>query len=484
MDFNLSQTQSQKLILSPQVRQYLKFLQLPIQQLSNAIEQEVTENPALEETTLLNDDLNSDEEFNQNQDSEESNKDSTSELDFQEKLETLDKLDENLKDSFYPDLSKSSFSSSKDEDEKRDYQQSLITQEETLIDFLTFQINTLTISDKERALAFEIIGYLNEDGYLTTPIAEIATEINNSSENIEKCLIHLQNFDPPGVCARNLKECLLIQINRMNTDTHLAKVIVEEYISLLEKKDYIKLSKKTKASIGKIKEACLLIQNLEPKPGRSFYKNETLSVIPDANIYIDSETDELVIEMNEESLPQIRVNHDFKRMLKDKNLDEKTKDYIKNKVNAAFWTIKALSQRQSTLKQITHQIVESQKEFLEKGFSALKPLRLKDIAKLIGVHESTVSRAIQGKYIRTTQGTIPYKSFFSTRMESLEGSESQKSVLEKIKRIVQKENPSKPFSDEQLVELLKSDGIKVARRTIAKYRGILKILPSYLRKHH
>jgi len=483
MDQKLSQNQSQKLILSPQVRQYLRFLQLPLQQLEDAIEQEITENPALDEPQAPEEEqVSNSDDFSENS-TEEKNKDEISELDFQEKLETLDRLDENLKDSFYPDLSKSYSKSNSDEDsQKRNYQETLLTQEETLNEFLTFQMNLLSLNNEEKDFSEEIIGTLNEDGYLSTPIEEIARTKQIPFDKALTILKKLQTLDPPGICAQNLVECLLLQLRRLNIDTHIEETIVKNHIDFLEKKDFIKLSRKTNTSIDRVKQAYKIISQCEPKPGRLFSPNESIAIVPDSYIFRDSDTGELVIEMNEEPLPRIRVNPDFKKMLRDKNLDKKTKEYVKNKVDSAFWLIKALEQRQSTLKEITHKIAESQSEFFDQGFSSLKPLRLKDIAEKINMHESTVSRGISGKYVRTPQGTIPYKSFFSTKMDSDTGSESQKSILEKIKTLVQKENSKKPLSDEKLVEILNAEGIKIARRTVAKYRGLLKMLPSHLRK--
>ena len=484
MQQKLSQIQTQKLTLSPQIRQYLKLLQLPIQQLESVLEQEINENPALEETSNPTDEPLGDDSEIQNSSQEKTSDEDIAELDFQEKIKKLDELDENFKDSLYTDFSKNSNTNSAEEEEKRSFTQSLITQEENLTDFLMFQMSMLDFSEEEKKIASEIIGNINEDGYLTANLEEMASSLQTSPEEIGRVLKSLQTLDPPGVCARDLTECLLLQLKRKTKDTHLAQNIVQNYISLLEKRDYLKLSKKLRASIDRVKDACNFISHLDPKPGRIFFKNESISVIPDANVYRDDESDELIIEMNDEPIPRLRINSQFRKMLKDKTLDAKAREFVKNKVNSAIWLMRALDQRQSTLKEITRKIVESQQEFFDKGFSSLKPLRLKDIAQTLNIHESTVSRAISGKYIRTPQGTIPYKSFFSTRMEGLEGPESQKSVMEKIRQLAQKENPDKPLSDEKLVEILQAEGIKIARRTVAKYRSLLKILPSYLRKNH
>ena len=484
MQQKLSQIQTQKLILSPQIRQYLKLLQLPIYQLEPVLEQEISDNPALEEISSPDDEPSTTEEQeSQKPQSESSNNEDVPELNFYENLKKLDELDENFKNTLYTDFSKNN-ERTPEQDERQTYQQSLITQSQNLTDYLLFQMHLLNLNEEEVKIATEIIGNINEDGYLTVPLEEIAAYLEKPTSEVEKVLQDLQTLDPPGTFARNLKECLSLQIKRKFPDNKLAQSIIEDHLALLEKRDYIKLSKKLKTSIDRIKNVSQLISHLEPKPGRIFFREESISVIPDANVYRDDDTGELIIEMNEDPIPRIRINSEFRKMLKDKNLDSKAKEFIKEKVNSAIWLIRALDQRQSTLKEITKKIVQSQSDFFDRGFASLKPLRLKDISQSLNIHESTVSRAISGKYLRTPIGTIPYKSFFSNKMEALVGEESQKSVMEKIRTLVQRENPSKPLSDEKIVELLQAEGVKVARRTAAKYRGLLKILPSYLRKNH
>ncbi|MBI4398745.1 MAG: RNA polymerase factor sigma-54 [Candidatus Omnitrophica bacterium] len=484
MQQRLSQFQVQKLTLSPQIRQYLKFLQLPVQQIETVLEQEMNDNPALEVTPEdPSDEALPDDNKEETKTGDEQSSEEVEELNFQEQLKKLDELDENFKESLYTDFAKNPRGRSSEEDEKQTFLQSLITQKETLQDFLTFQMHMLELSEEEKTIVEEIIGNTNEDGYLTATVEEISASIQKSRESVENTLLKVQQMDPPGVFARSLGECLLIQLSRQSIDTHLAKNIVQNHLGLLEKRDFGKLSKKLKTSVEHIQEACSLIAHLDPKPGRMFFRDEALSVIPDASVYRDPEKDELVIEMNEEPIPRLRINPQFRKMLKEKGCDGKTKEFLKNKVNSALWLIRALDQRQSTLKEITKQIIHSQEDFFEQGFGALKPLRLKDIAQNLNIHESTVSRAISGKYIRTPLGTIPYKSFFSTKMESLEGNESQKSIMEKIRKLITSESSSKPLSDEKIAELLHTGGIKIARRTTAKYRELLKILPSYLRKN-
>ncbi len=256
--------------------------------------------------------------------------------------------------------------------------------------------------------------------------------------------------------------------------------------SCVIRKQFDQLARLLQITLQKVKEVCRQIGKLEPKPGRVFYHEKPNFVVPDATVSISPEKDdELVLDINHNYVPNLRINSTYREMMKQKNLDPATKTFLKQKIQSGLDLIKALAQRKSTIQLITEEIMKAQRDFFSKGFSHLRPLRLKDVSERIGIHESTVSRAIQGKYLDTPQGTIPYKSFFSSRLDSTQNgeSESQKSAMERLKNLITKENKQKPLSDAKLVQLLNREGIKVARRTVAKYRDMLKILPAYLRKN-
>ena len=258
------------------------------------------------------------------------------------------------------------------------------------------------------------------------------------------------------------------------------------HISLLwREKQFDQLARLLNISPQKVRNVCQRIGRLEPKPGRIFYQEKPNFVIPDATVSIAPDReDELIIELNDQFIPALRINSTYREMLKKKDLDPKAKAFLREKIQAGFDLIRAIAQRKSTIRQITEELVHIQRDFFTKGFVHLKPLRLKDIAQKIGVHESTVSRAIQGKYLDTPQGTISFKSFFSNKIDNSNGSlESQKSVMERLKHLIATESKKKPLSDARLVKLLEDEGIKIARRTVAKYRDLLKILPAYLRKN-
>lgn len=480
MGLEQRQIQSQKLILTPQLRQYLKLLQQPLLELRQAVEQELAENPVLEEDTLPAQEEASLSELGKD---DGLPSEPVRELDFQNKIAELDRIDEDFKENPY-----SGYESSGDENEetvkKKNYQESIISKETTLTDYLVWQLHFLDLNPEETRIAEEIIGNIDEDGYLKVTVEELKESLGESQAAVEKVLKLIQTFDPPGVGAKDLREALLIQISKSEKGNTLARKIIEEHFLLLEKKHFLEIAKKLGVSEDSVKKAFLEISHLEPKPGRIFYSNEPITVIPDASVFPDDDNPgQYRIEIHQESVPSLRISPSYRAMLKDKKIDVQTRAFLKAKIDSALWLIQAVAQRKSTLRAITEEIVKAQYDFFEKGFSHLKPLRLKDIAEKVSLHESTVSRAMSGKYIATPQGTIPFRSFFSNRMETDDGSlESQKSVTERIKQLIAEENKKKPLSDEKLVKILASEGIKIARRTVAKYRELLRILPTHLRK--
>lgn len=474
MEPRLSQTQTQRMILAPQMRQFLKLLELPIFELEQKIQQEIEQNPTLEESELIPeiDPTSEDENLKTSED--------TQIRDILEEMATYQnarKLDD-----FSRDLS---FVDHDEIQKRRDYQESIQTKSLTLYDYLEWQLGMIDLTAQEKETAEEIIGNINDDGQLVVSIEEIAEKTKTSLELANQVLSKVHQLDPPGVGGRNLRETLLIQLRKREGDTSLAQKIVSDYLSQLKRKQFDPLARLLQITPQKVKEVCQEIAKLEPKPGRIFYHEKPNFVVPDAAVSIlPDRNDELVLDINSNYVPSLKINSTYREMIKKKDLDPETKAFLKQKIQAGLDLIKALAQRKSTIQLITEEIMKAQRDFFSKGFSHLKPLRLKDVSERIGIHESTVSRAIQGKYLDTPQGTIPYKSFFSSRLQSTEGgeSESQKSAMERLKNLIAHENKQKPLSDAKLVELLNQEGVKVARRTVAKYRDMLKILPAYLRK--
>jgi len=483
MDFRLIQNQTQKLVLTPQIQQYLRLLQQPLTELLHCIDQELIENPVLEE---VRDKQNTaDGDATTLPDDAPANEAKNDELDFQANIDDLIKLDEQYKESYHSQYDTKQ--ESIDELEKKhNFRESLITETESLNDYLNWQLSFVELSEEEVPIADYMVGNISEDGYFRLSIDEIALTFRKTSEHIQPILAKLQSLDPAGIFGRDLREVLMLQLERKDAtpQNRLAYKILETEFDLFKKRNYSQLAKNLSCSTEAIQEAMHSISLLEPKPGRIFYKDEKINILPDVTIHqpID-EGDDFIIEIHHENIPQLRISEYYKSLLKDKGADGNTKEYIKQKINSAVWFVKAIEQRKSTLRLITEEIIASQRDFFLKGFAFLKPLKLKDIAEKIDIHESTVSRALSRKYVNTPQGTIPFKSFFSSKMETAQGEdESQKSVMEKLKQIIDGEKPEKPLSDEKLVKLLNEDGIKIARRTVAKYREMMKILPSHLRK--
>jgi RNA polymerase sigma-54 factor len=461
--------------LSPQMRVYLHLLHLPIVDLRQAVEDALEENPMLEEVSRA---AELEDTENPAVSASKDTEDGTE--------ETLPD-DWNAKDPLTFTTSPSDLSRRKHEDTRKtkDFQETLITQPESLFDYLEWQIHFLEFDAHQKKIATEIIGNIDLEGFLKATLEEIAAASHAEVSTVEIVLRKIQNLDPPGIGARDLREALLIQLERKNPEATLAREIVREHLGLLAKKDWKMLTKILSVSEPEIKKAASLIARLNPKPGRSFYSEDAIVVTPDATVSIKDGTEEgLEIEIHNDFIPELRINAEYRRMMREKGLDEKTKEFLKTRLANGMDFLKAITLRGSTLRAITDEIVRAQPLFFTRGFSHLRPLRLKDIAERVNLHESTISRAIHGKYLRTPQGTIPYKSFFSQKVgtKNDEG-ESQKSIMERIRGLVEKEDPRKPLSDMAIVKNLKEEGITLARRTVTKYRETLKILPTHLRRH-
>ncbi len=460
--------------LSPQMRTYLHLLHLPIMDLRQAVEDALEENPMLEEVSR-----------SVEPEDAETPAPSVTKVTDDEAGETLPD-DWAAKDPLTFTNAPSDLSRRKPEDTRKikDFQETLITQPESLLDYLEWQLHFLELDAPQKKIAAEIIGNIDPEGYLKATLEEIATAANAEASAVEEVLRRIQSLDPPGIGARDLREALLIQLDRKGPKATLAREIVREHLDLLAKKDWKMLAKIFSVSEPEIKKTAELIARLDPKPGRSFYAEDAIAVTPDATVSIkDGTEDGLEIEIHNDFIPELRINAEYRRMMREKGLDVKTKEFLKTRLASGMDFLKAIDLRGSTLRAITDEIVRAQPLFFTRGFSHLRPLRLKDIAERVDLHESTVSRAIHGKYLKTPQGTIPYKSFFSQKVETENGEgESQKSIMERIRSLVEKEDPRKPLSDLAIAKKLKEEGIALARRTVAKYRETLKILPTHLRR--
>ena len=373
------------------------------------------------------------------------------------------------------------------ESEKRDTPsfEAFLTKKESLKDHLLWQLMMYSPSPEEEEIGSVIIGNINNDGYLDTTAEDIAVVVNCSIETVEKAILLIQSFDPVGVGARNLRECLLIQAKHLDLDNTIVTRILSDHLNQLENKNYKLIAKTLKVKIDEILAAVSIIRELEPKPGREYNDEEPYYIIPD--IYVYKLEDEFVIMLNEDGMPRLQLNSYYQNAIKKNEvIQDNVKSYLKDKMRSAAWLIRSIHQRQKTIYRVMESILSFQKEFFEKGIMFLKPMVLRDVAEQISMHESTISRVTTNKYVHTPQGIFELKYFFNSSIKSFDGADvSSASVQDQIKHLIEGENPKKPFSDEKISKILREKfNIDIARRTVAKYRENMKILSSSKRKQY
>lgn len=460
LEFRQTQKQLQKLLLTPQMQQSLYILQLPTQELRALIVQELENNPVLEE---IEDEVPPPEEPSRREES----------------------LSPDLQQISDEDDTWQEYISQKEDgergQEKRNYRESLITKGPSCQEEMLHQL-ALGLPDKEsRQIGEFILGNLDESGYLEISQAEIAHVLGVRREQVEKVLKAIQRLEPVGIASRDLRECLLIQLEHAGEKETLAYLIVERSLSELGKKRYGSIAKALGASLQAVKEAHQRIGRLEPRPGQRWSCSHVGYLTPD--LLITHKDDRYELTFVNEGLPSIRINPLYKDLLKGNNPPKETREFLKGKLKEAARLIHCLNQRRETIAKVVKAVIEFQKEFLEKGVEYLKPLTLKEVATLVGCHESTVSRVVMNKVIETPHGCFPLKFFFDRSPKVTEGETlASKGVMALIEGWIRKEDSKHPLSDQEIVERLKKENLTVARRTVAKYRQAMKILPSYLRK--
>jgi len=367
--------------------------------------------------------------------------------------------------------------------EDRPNWENTLTRQPSLQEHLTWQLRLTPQTEEEYKVGELVIGNIDDDGYLRVPFEEVAKEAQSSVDKVGKVLGVIQGFDPAGVGARTLEECLLLQVREAGTRAHQLRQIILHHLGDLEHKRYNSIANSLKVSTAEVAELCKIISNLDPKPGRRFNPEEVRYVMPDVFVYkLD---DRYVITLNDEGIPRLRVNSMYRRILrKGSGAPEHTRKYIEDKFRSALWLIKSIQQRQATLYKVAESIVKFQRDFLDNGIPGLKPLTLKDVARDISMHESTVSRVTTSKYIHTPRGIYELKYFFHSGLESNDGGDavSSERVKDMIHKLIGGENKAKPLTDIQLQEAVRQSGISIARRTITKYREALNIMPSNRRK--
>jgi RNA polymerase sigma-54 factor len=464
---------TQQLIMTPQLQMAIKLLQLSRLELLDQIHQELEENPALEEVQETQPEDQNAEPAEKTEATSTENQEVTIDEKLPDDIDWSNYIDE------YNSVGRTSF-----ETENRDAPryEAFISKKESLNDHLIWQLAMSFPPEYEQELASLIIGNLNKDGYLDVPLEDLATVSGASPEQVQDALELVQSFDPVGVAARDLGECLIIQARHLGIDTPLITAIIENHMNHLENKNYKAISRALKVKFNEVVEAVNVIRSLEPRPGREFSDETPQYIVPD--IYVYKVDDDFVIMLNDDGMPKLRVNSLYKKSLsKKEKLPGDAESYIQEKMRSAAWLIKSIHQRQKTIYKVMDSILRYQRAFFDKGIAHLKPMVLRDVAQDIEMHESTISRVTTNKYAYTPQGIFELKYFFNSSIRKSHGGEiASASVQQKIKDIIANENPQKPYSDDKIAKLLKEANIRIARRTVAKYREILGVLPSNKRK--
>jgi RNA polymerase sigma-54 factor len=462
---------AQKLILTPSLQQAIKLLPMSTLELADLLNQEVVENPLLEEVPT--EDLQAADQQAQTEKDAEAPK--------TDKPDSWDDSDyeyffgEYLEDSYRPRAPQ----------EVRELPpiENTLSTSGSLTDHLEWQLSIQTNDEQTREIGEAIVGNLDDDGYLVASVDEIAGMGPWPIEDVERVLRLVQGFDPIGVAARDLQECLTLQLRHLNLDGTPTERIVTEHLRLLQNHQIPELSRRLGLSLEELKHHVEIIQHLDPKPGSRYNPQQSQYVIPD--VYIVKVEDQYVAVLNEDGLPQLRISPTYRRLL-DKGSSEgsdETRAYVKDKFRSALWLIKSVEQRQRTIHKVATSIINFQRDFLDHGIEHLRPLVLRDVANDIGMHESTVSRVVTNKYMHTPQGVFEMKYFFHSGISSSYGDDvSSVTIKNRIRKIIEGEDPRKPLSDSKIVSILQREGLMLARRTIAKYREELKIPTSNQRK--
>ncbi|MHB8844507.1 MAG: RNA polymerase factor sigma-54 [Nitrospirota bacterium] len=489
MEARLELKLSQKLIMTPQLQQAIKLLQLSRLELSQTLAQELQENPVLEELAPDLEETPGDEaalpEAADPATPAEALPDRTAETEGEQELKSeFDQVGTRW-DEYIDEMNDGrDYGTLEPADEDRPTYDQTLTRLPSLSDHLMWQLH-LSATDTALLAAGEvIIGNIDDDGYLRATLEEMAGDAGVSPQEMERALALVQGFDPVGVGARDLKECLLIQVRYLDLQGSLVEKIVQDHLQDLETRKYPHIAKTLNVTQQDVMEASsLIIHELEPKPGRPYTSTDTQYVVPD--VYVMKIEDRYVIQLNDEGFPRVRINPYYRRILGQKEgVDKTTRDYIEERLRSAQWLIKGMEQRNKTIYRVAESIVKFQTDFLDHGIARLKPMVLKDVAEDISMHESTISRVTTNKYMHTPQGIFPLKFFFTTGFTtSGTGTEvSSLTVKDTIQRMVRDEDPAQPLKDQQIVDALKALGIDIARRTVAKYREELRIPPTSVRR--
>jgi len=466
---------AQKQILTPGLVQMVTVLALNRLELREMINQELVANPVLEEMT---DQTPSVEEVREKAESEPLVSPPNGDSAPPEKQDSFEQVDFG---SFFDDYLDPGFKSPASEPVERPSFENFLSRPTSLADHLEWQMNLTICPEPVREAADSVIGNLNEDGYLTATVEEIADTGQHSKEDVEQALKLVQDLDPPGVAARDLRECLLLQLKVLGPENKLATRIVSEHLDKLQNKQYKEIARALDRPLPAVERALAVIRTLDPRPGQRY--NASAPTIVEPDVAIVKVGDEYKVIVNDDGMPQLRLSHRYRRMLQQDTTTKDDRNWIKERFNSALQLLKNIEQRKQTIVRVCQVIIDRQREFLDKGDDYLRPMMIKEVAEIVGVHPSTVSRAVGNKYAETPQGVRELRSFFSEAVQGPAGSALPLVTLKRsVKRMIEEEDPVRPLTDDHITQRLHQMGISVTRRTVAKYREDMHIPSTHHRR--
>lgn len=484
---DLRQRQTQSLVLAPQLRQSLKILQVAALDLRSVIQEELQANPTLEELPM--DGMSLDKERDASSESgadadgpaDSDTTESREELDFSKEFEILNKLDEDWRDHMASAGGAQPYTT-EDAEKRQHFFDSLVTVT-SLQEHLMQQAELADLAPQALDAMRYLVGSLNDRGFLTQAPPDIGLQTNLPLTAVQDAVKLLKTFDPTGIGAQSIEECLLIQLAAKGRRDSMAARIVHDHFDLLSRRRIPEIARKLGAHSDDVQVAIEEIGSLDPAPGRRFAEDNNRVVVPD--VTVEKDGDKWVISLNSDYIPRLRISNTYREMIAKGTLSKQERDYLRERIRSGKFLINSIEQRQQTIERITREIIKVQERFFENGVSHLKPLTMTQIADAVGVHETTVSRAIANKFIQTPHGVFDLKFFFTPGYQADSGaSVSNKSVKEMIHELITVEDRSKPLSDQEIVAKLQEKGINIARRTVAKYREELGLLPSNLRRDY
>ena len=473
MKHSLHLSQTQKLIMTPRLQQALKLLQVPTLELQQILKQEIMQNPLLEEV----DEVTESEDLDKEDSPEEKANEEAEHPAAEDPIDWSEYMQDGAFDRAYIPQSEAS----------AEFLEKVPVTRTTLAESLLEQLHFLSLPERELQLAEFLVGSLDDRGMLATPLGEVAQATGCPVELCEKVLAVIQALEPAGVGARDLRECLLIQLEARNEKDTLAWRLIHDQFDSLVNRRFPEIARQLKCSVEEVQAAADVIATLNPKPGLQVSSEDPKYVVPD--LLVERVNDDYLVLLNDRHLPRLRISAAYESVLREKKKAEctdgeaKTREYIQGKLNSARWLIQTIEQRRRTMIKVMNCIIREQREFFDKGIAFLRPLTLQQVARQIDMHESTVSRVCSGKYVQTPRGVFELKFFFSSGLETEDGEDvSARTAKDIIKTLIEEEDKKEPLSDQRIAELLHEKGLRIARRTVAKYREQLNILPARFRR--